>query len=190
MWKNLVEPDRPQKKIKCGAYAFHAGYVKLQTHTQNRWNLLVCNRNNGYSKARPYWVTGTLPLSPIRLITPAPYNLSSDRVQARTYTNVGDRRFGKLRPNIINIRRTCRFITWSVASRHHPNPHHPPHTGVQTDIARCLRYRGKLETRLKCIIFFLSWSQPVVGLYSQPFSGFLASSFEVSRSHTTTRHSR
>jgi len=33
-------------------------------------------------------------------------------------------------------------------------------------------------------------SQPIVGLYWQPFSGLLASSFEVSRSHTTTRHSQ
>jgi hypothetical protein len=29
-----------------------------------------------------------------------------------------------------------------------------------------------------------------VGLYSQPFSGLLAASYEVSRSHTTTRDSR
>ena len=36
----------------------------------------------------------------------------------------------------------------------------------------------------------LSASQPIVGLYSQPFNGLLASSFEVSRSHTTTRHIR
>ena len=41
-----------------------------------------------------------------------------------------------------------------------------------------------------CNYFFLSASQPTVGLYSQPFSGNLASSFEVSRSNTTTRHSR
>ena len=40
------------------------------------------------------------------------------------------------------------------------------------------------------IFFSLSASQPIVGLYSQPFSGLLASSFEVSRSQTTTRHSR
>jgi hypothetical protein len=39
-------------------------------------------------------------------------------------------------------------------------------------------------------IFFLSASQLIVGLYSQPLSGLLASSFEVSRSQTTTRHSR
>jgi len=31
--------------------------------------------------------------------------------------------------------------------------------------------------------FSLSASQPIVGLYSQSFSGLLASSFEVSRSH-------
>ena len=43
---------------------------------------------------------------------------------------------------------------------------------------------------LQEISFFLSPSQPIVGLYSQPFSGLLASSFEVSRSHTTTRHSQ
>ena len=42
----------------------------------------------------------------------------------------------------------------------------------------------------RCTCFSLSASQPIVGLYSQPFSGLLAFSFEVSRSHTTTRHSR
>ena len=39
-------------------------------------------------------------------------------------------------------------------------------------------------------ICFIPASQPIVGLYSQSLSGLLASSFEVSRSHTTTRHSR
>ena len=39
-------------------------------------------------------------------------------------------------------------------------------------------------------IFFLSASQPIMGLNSHPFHRALASSFEVSSSHTTTRHSR
>ena len=38
--------------------------------------------------------------------------------------------------------------------------------------------------------FFLSASQHIAVLYSQPFGGLLASSFEVSRSHKTTLHSR
>ena len=49
-----------------------------------------------------------------------------------------------------------------------------------------LRYDGPSST----ILLLLLASQPIVGLYSQPFSGLLASSYEVSRSHTTTRHSR
>jgi hypothetical protein len=30
MWKNMVEPDRPDMTIR-----LHAGYISLQTHTQN-----------------------------------------------------------------------------------------------------------------------------------------------------------
>jgi len=34
MWKNIVEPDRPQMTIY-SACAFHAWYLRLQTHIQN-----------------------------------------------------------------------------------------------------------------------------------------------------------
>jgi len=33
--KNMVEPDRSQMTINYDAYALHAGYVRLQTRTQN-----------------------------------------------------------------------------------------------------------------------------------------------------------
>ena len=35
MWKNTAEPERPQWQY--GTWAFHAGYLRLQTHTQ------ICN---------------------------------------------------------------------------------------------------------------------------------------------------
>jgi len=38
MWKNTVEPDRPQMTGQYGACALHAGKVRLQTHT-----LRICN---------------------------------------------------------------------------------------------------------------------------------------------------
>ena len=48
MWKSVVEPDRPQMAIKYSACALHAGYLKLQTHTQNMQYLLLFHDNNGY----------------------------------------------------------------------------------------------------------------------------------------------
>jgi hypothetical protein len=33
MWENTVQPDRPQ--LHYGACSLHAGYLRLQTHTQN-----------------------------------------------------------------------------------------------------------------------------------------------------------
>ena len=33
MWKNIVQADRTQKTIYYDACAFHAGYIRLQTHT-------------------------------------------------------------------------------------------------------------------------------------------------------------
>ena len=35
MWKNVIEPDRPQMTIEYGACSLHAGYLRLQTHTQS-----------------------------------------------------------------------------------------------------------------------------------------------------------
>jgi hypothetical protein len=37
MWKNIVELEKPQKG-KHGAGTFHAGYQRLQTHTQGIYN--------------------------------------------------------------------------------------------------------------------------------------------------------
>ena len=34
-WKNMVERGRPQVTIKYGARAVRAGYLRLQTQTQN-----------------------------------------------------------------------------------------------------------------------------------------------------------
>ena len=33
MWKNIAQPDRPQKTIEYSACALHAGQILLQTHT-------------------------------------------------------------------------------------------------------------------------------------------------------------
>jgi len=35
MWKNTVQPGRPQMIIQNGACTLQAGYLRLQTHTQN-----------------------------------------------------------------------------------------------------------------------------------------------------------
>jgi hypothetical protein len=35
MYKNMVEPDRPQLTIEYGACGLHAAYLRLQTCTQN-----------------------------------------------------------------------------------------------------------------------------------------------------------
>jgi len=35
MWKNTTEPDKPPMTVQYGACAFHAGYLSVQTHTQN-----------------------------------------------------------------------------------------------------------------------------------------------------------
>ena len=35
MWENDLLPDTPQMTIKYGACAVHAGYLRLQTYSQN-----------------------------------------------------------------------------------------------------------------------------------------------------------
>ena len=35
MCRNIVEADRPLMTMLYGACALHAGYIRLQTHTQN-----------------------------------------------------------------------------------------------------------------------------------------------------------
>ena len=34
VWKNCIEPNRPQMIITCGACTLHAGYLGTQIHTQ------------------------------------------------------------------------------------------------------------------------------------------------------------
>jgi len=45
MWKNTVEPGRPELTIKCGACTLHVEYLRLQTHT-----VRICN-SYGFSTA-------------------------------------------------------------------------------------------------------------------------------------------
>ena len=40
MWKNTVESGRPQMTVWC-MYTLHAGYLRLQTHTQNLYRSKV-----------------------------------------------------------------------------------------------------------------------------------------------------
>jgi len=35
MWKNIVEPAKPQMTIQCGVCAFYDGYLRLQTNAEN-----------------------------------------------------------------------------------------------------------------------------------------------------------
>jgi len=35
MWQNTGEPDTPQMSMQYDARAWHAGYLRLQTHTHN-----------------------------------------------------------------------------------------------------------------------------------------------------------
>ena len=44
LWKNMVEPDRPQMTIKYDAWALHAGY--LDTHSE--YVILLFHGKNGY----------------------------------------------------------------------------------------------------------------------------------------------
>jgi len=37
MWKNMVDTVRPQLTIQNGTCPLHAGYLTLQTHTQNTY---------------------------------------------------------------------------------------------------------------------------------------------------------
>jgi hypothetical protein len=44
MWKNVLEPDKPQ--MTHGAGALHAEYLTLQTHTQDMNYLWLFHSNN------------------------------------------------------------------------------------------------------------------------------------------------
>jgi hypothetical protein len=61
MWKKILR-SWTGKRWKYGACALHAGYLRLQTHTQSIYNLLLCNSNNGCMIVPQCYVTRTLPL--------------------------------------------------------------------------------------------------------------------------------
>jgi hypothetical protein len=54
--KNMVEADRPKMVIQCYAWALHAGYLRLQTHTDNMQYLLLFHGNNGNANAPQYYI--------------------------------------------------------------------------------------------------------------------------------------
>jgi hypothetical protein len=53
--ENVVESVRPQTAIQYSACALHAGYLKLQTRTQNMEYLLLFHDNNGYENAPKFY---------------------------------------------------------------------------------------------------------------------------------------
>jgi ribosome biogenesis protein Nip4 len=53
MWRTIEELDRPQTTIY-GACTLHAGYRRLQTHTQNVKYLLLFDGKNVYANAPQY----------------------------------------------------------------------------------------------------------------------------------------
>jgi len=54
--------DRPQQAIDDhGTWGLHAGYLRLQTHTQNMWYLLISHCYNGCSNMPQCYVTHALP---------------------------------------------------------------------------------------------------------------------------------
>ena len=57
MWNNTVKPGRPQV-----AHEFYAGYLTLQTHTQNMYCILLFQCNNGCTNSRQFYVIRTLPV--------------------------------------------------------------------------------------------------------------------------------
>ena len=62
MWKSIVDPDMRQVTTRYCACALHAGYLRLQTHTQNIKYLLLFYCNNGYAKQPQCDVTRKLPV--------------------------------------------------------------------------------------------------------------------------------
>ena len=51
----MEQPERPQVTIKHGPCAFLAGYLRLQTHTQNKYVILY-HSNNGRANVPQYYV--------------------------------------------------------------------------------------------------------------------------------------
>jgi len=55
MWKNIVQPGRPQLTIQYGACPMHAGYPRLEIRTANMQYLLIFHGNKGYSTEPQYY---------------------------------------------------------------------------------------------------------------------------------------
>jgi len=62
MWKNAVYPDGPQMTTCYGARAFHAGQLRLQTHTQNTQYLLLLYGNKINANAPQCYFARTFPV--------------------------------------------------------------------------------------------------------------------------------
>jgi hypothetical protein len=54
IWKNIAERGRPQMTI--WRMRLHIGYPRLQTHTQNVYDLLIFHGNNGCTNAPQYYL--------------------------------------------------------------------------------------------------------------------------------------
>jgi hypothetical protein len=67
MSKNSVQPDRAEMAV--WRTALHAGYLRLQTHTQHMQYLMLFHCSNGCAKAPQCYVIGTLPVLLILRIT-------------------------------------------------------------------------------------------------------------------------
>ena len=52
----MVEPDRSQITIQYGAPAPHAGQLRLQKHSQNKWYFLLYHANNAFANAPQCYV--------------------------------------------------------------------------------------------------------------------------------------
>jgi hypothetical protein len=62
IWKNMMDPDRPQIKIYNGSSTFHAGYLKLQAHTQNIYCKFLFHSNSGYMNMHQYHIICAQPV--------------------------------------------------------------------------------------------------------------------------------
>jgi len=56
VWKSILEADSTQKTTWYCACVLHAGYLRLQTHTQNMRYLLHFYSSSGHSNAPPCYV--------------------------------------------------------------------------------------------------------------------------------------
>jgi len=48
MWKSTAQPDWPEMAVYYSTCTLHGGWVRLQTHTQNMYYLLLFHSSNGY----------------------------------------------------------------------------------------------------------------------------------------------